>query len=130
MVDDVTGEVFLRQTLLDDNDDRYEVRTETNHIKKREIISLFLFQFRVQAVDAGTGALRAEQPAVVVVLVSRNRRTPQFTNLPASIEANQSAVTGDVIFTVTSRDEDDVSPFRNVTCVKNFKFKATSIFTK
>ena len=33
MVDDVTGEVFLRQTLLDDNDDRYEVRTETNQMK-------------------------------------------------------------------------------------------------
>ena len=47
--------------------------------------------------------------------VRRNKETPSFSNLPATISLDMSTERGTQVFSVESRDGDEVAPFNELT---------------
>ena len=73
-----------------------------------------LFQFRVDATDKGTPPQKSKRPAKVTITVIRNKQTPRFGNLPATISLNMSTAIGTRVFKVEGRDTDTRKPFNEL----------------
>ncbi|XP_061182374.1 protocadherin Fat 4-like [Saccostrea echinata] len=86
MVDEVTGNINLRQSPMLDN-----ARTVD-------------YTFNVNAVDGG--GLQATLPASVRVTVIRNTNAPVFTNLPRESLINHNTSVGATVYTVAATDPD------------------------
>ncbi len=79
-----------------------------------EISNLFRFQFNVDATDMGVPPKKAERAAAVSIRVRRNRQTPTFSNLPATINLEMNTRPGTQVFSVDGRDADEVAPFNEL----------------
>ncbi|XP_061182372.1 cadherin-related tumor suppressor-like [Saccostrea echinata] len=86
MVDEVTGNISLRQSPMLDN-----ARTVD-------------YTFNVNAVDGG--GLQATLPASVRVTVIRNTNAPVFTNLPRESLINHNTSVGATVYTAAATDPD------------------------
>ena len=96
-IDEDTGIIYLRQSVaLDQN-------------------SPSSYTLNVAAYDLGTPSRSAPQDATVFIQVTRNQNTPFFIGTPYIIQVQQTRAVGDVVLTVTANDQDQLSPFGDVT---------------
>ena len=72
------------------------------------------YTLQVGAFDLGNPS-RSAQDATVFIQVRRNQNAPFFVQDPYIIQIQQSRSVGDVVLTVTAQDNDQVSPFGDVT---------------
>ena len=73
------------------------------------------YTLQVGAFDLGNPSRSAAQDATVFIQVRRNQNAPFFVQDPYIIQIQQSRAVGDVVLTVTAQDNDQVSPFGDVT---------------
>uniref|UniRef100_K1QE50 Protocadherin Fat 1 n=1 Tax=Magallana gigas TaxID=29159 RepID=K1QE50_MAGGI len=107
IVDDVTGDISLRQSPKLDNAKTVD------------------YTFTVNAVDRGGRS--ATIPASVRVTVIRNTNAPVFTNLPNANEINHDTSIGTQVFPVSARDPDP-GVFGQLTYSLTGDGESTSVF--
>lgn len=73
------------------------------------------YTLTVGAFDLGTPSRSAAQDATIFIQVRRNQNAPFFLNDPYIVQVQQSRAVGEVVLTVTADDNDQVSPFGDVT---------------
>ncbi|RUS85645.1 hypothetical protein EGW08_006591, partial [Elysia chlorotica] len=93
-INQASGDIFLRSSLIGTNTDRYE--------------------FTVNTFDSGSPVLTGET-ATVIVNVIRNRNPPVFINEPYATAVSQNSFPGTSIYTVTATDADVQAPYNTVT---------------
>ena len=74
----------------------------------------FAPQFNVDVRDNGVPPKKADRAASVSIRVRRNKQTPSFSNLPATINLEMSTELGTQVFSVDGRDGDEVEPFNEL----------------
>ena len=74
----------------------------------------FAHQFNVDVRDYGVPPKKADRAASVSIRVRRNKQTPSFSNLPATINLEMSTERGTQVFSVDGRDGDEVEPFNEL----------------
>ncbi|GFN78435.1 protocadherin fat 4, partial [Plakobranchus ocellatus] len=96
-IDSVTGEIFLRQSLLNDPLDTQ------------------VYTFNVVSTDLGTQPLTSLNPARVTVNVIRNRQAPVFINTPYATTINRTLGISLSVWQVEAIDSDTDAPYNTVT---------------